>query len=201
MNKKTYRIQNDDKIFVKDLTHEDVQKSFQFFKTFSEEKRKYFRSNVLAKKHLIARAVEAEKGNIIRRIALIDDTIVGDASLEIETGSWKSGTAHLRLVIAPKHSGKGVQYVLAKDMYDLAHDKQLEKIVTKFMRPQEDLKDIYQKLGFSLEGVLPDYVQDQKGDDQDMVIMVASLEEFRKAQNFIGDWLDNEHSSVGPGEM
>ena len=31
--------------------------------------------------------------------------------------------------------------------------------------------------------------------------MVASLDDMRKAYSFIGDWLDDEGTSLGPGEM
>tara|TARA_B100002003_G_C13999883_1_gene482751 strand:- start:324 stop:929 length:606 start_codon:yes stop_codon:yes gene_type:complete len=201
MNKKTYRLTNEEKVTVRDLNHNDVLQSQKFFQAISESERKYFRSDVLDIKHLQERCLESEKGKIIRRIALISDAIVGDASLEIETDFWKSGSAFLRLVIDPMHIGTGVQYVLAKDMYDIAHDQHLEKIIAKFMRPQKDLMDIYQKLGFRVEGVLPDYVHDQEGKEQDMVVMQASLDEMRKAQQFIGDWLDNGHGTVGAGEM
>ena len=201
MNKKTYRLTNEEKVTVRDLNHNDVLQSQKFFQAIPESERKYFRSDVLDIKHLKERCLESEKGKIIRRIALISDAIVGDASLEIETDFWKSGSAFLRLVIDPMHIGTGVQYVLAKDMYDIAHDQHLEKIIAKFMRPQKDLMDIYQKLGFRVEGVLPDYVHDQEGKEQDMVVMQASLDEMRKAQQFIGDWLDNGHGTVGAGEM
>ncbi|HBN45818.1 MAG: GNAT family protein [Candidatus Marinimicrobia bacterium] len=201
MNKKTYRLTNEEKVTVRDLNHNDVLQSQKFFQAISESERKYFRSDVLDIKHLQERCLESEKGKIIRRIALMSDAIVGDASLEIETDFWKSGSAFLRLVIDPMHIGTGVQYVLAKDMYDIAHDQHLEKIIAKFMRPQKDLMDIYQKLGFRVEGVLPDYVHDQEGKEQDMVVMQASLDEMRKAQQFIGDWLDNGHGTVGAGEM
>ena len=201
MNKKTYRLTNEEKVTVRDLNHNDVLQSQKFFQAIPESERKYFRSDVLDIKHLQERCLESEKGKIIRRIALASDAIVGDASLEIETDFWKSGSAFLRLVIDPMHIGTGVQYVLAKDMYDIAHDQHLEKIIAKFMRPQKDLMDIYQKLGFRVEGVLPDYVHDQEGKEQDMVVMQASLDEMRKAQQFIGDWLDNGHGTVGAGEM
>ena len=48
---------------------------------------------------------------------------------------------------------------------------------------------------------MPDYVHDREGKDQDMVIMIASLEELRRAQQFIGDWLDNGRGDVGAGEI
>ncbi|MFQ6677279.1 MAG: GNAT family N-acetyltransferase [Fidelibacterota bacterium] len=201
MKDKTIRLKNKIIIIIRDLTSKDVNKSHEFFTAIPESKRRFFRSDVTSKKHLKMRAEQSESGKIIRRIALMDEKIVGDASLEIDTDSWKSGTAFLRLVIDPSHSGKGLQYALAKDMYDIAYDKKIEKIIAKFMRPQKDLLDIYTNLGFKMEGVLPDYVHDQKGKDQDLVIMVAPLEDLRSAHDFIGYWLDNDHSSVGAGEM
>lgn len=201
MEKKTFRLKNNSNIIIKDLTLLDVKKSKEFFSAIPESKRRFFRSDVTSEKHLRTRAEQSESGKIVRRIALMENRIVGDASLEIDTDFWKSGTAFLRLVIDPNHSGKGIQYALAKDMYDIAYQKNIEKIIAKFMRPQKDLMDIYSDLGFKMEGVLPDYVHDLKGKEQDMVIMVASIEDLRTAHAFIGDWLDNDHSSVGAGEM
>ncbi len=90
---------------------------------------------------------------------------------------------------------------MANDLVEIATEKHLDKIVTKFMRPQNDLMNIYNSLGFTIEGVLPDYVRDQKGKEQDMVVMVSSLKNLRQAHGFVGDWLDNEQSTIGPGEM
>ena len=201
MSKKTYLLKSKETVTVRDLGRDDVLLSQEFFQSFPESKRKYFRSDVTNINHLEDRCLEAENGKVIRRIALMSGAIVADASLAIDSDTWKSGTAYLRLVIDPDHIGKGVQFALAKDMYDIALEEHLEKIIAKFMRPQKDLLDIYQKLGFRMEGVLPDYVHDQEGKEQDMVVMIASLADLRKAQQFIGDWLDNGHGTVGAGEM
>ena len=69
------------------------------------------------------------------------------------------------------------------------------------MRPQENLMRIYSELGFHMEGVLPDYLVDQAGHEQDMVVMIATLEDMRKAYKFVGDWLDDEHGTIRAGEM
>jgi ribosomal protein S18 acetylase RimI-like enzyme len=60
---------------------------------------------------------------------------------------------------------------------------------------------IYEKLGFKTEGILPDYVVDQIGDEQDLVFMIATLEDMRKAYDFIGDWIHGDHTTIGAGEM
>ena len=196
-----YSLRDGTELTIRNLSGDDFQLSYNFFMSIPEDRRKYFRSDVLDVRHIKERCQDTEKGEILRRIALMNNVIVGDTSLEVDTDSWKSGTAYLRLVIDPKQVGKGVQYVLAKDIYEIAQDKNLKKVVAKFMRPQIDLMDIYQKLGFRMEGVLPDYVHDQEGKEQDLVVMVASLDDMRKAYSFIGDWLNDEGTSLGPGEM
>ncbi|MBT3590775.1 MAG: N-acetyltransferase [Candidatus Marinimicrobia bacterium] len=201
MIEKTFLLKNNSKITIRDLSLKDVNISLAFFKEIPESKRRYFRSDVTNIGHLKERALQSEKGKIIRRIALMDGEIVGDTSIEISSDLWTSGTAYLRLVVPKQYIGKGIQFTLAKDLYDLAQEKKLNKITTKFMRPQKDLMKIYSNLGFKLEGVLPDYVHDLKGKEQDMVVMFATLDDLKLAHQFIGEWLDSDHSSVGAGEM
>lgn len=197
----TYRLKDRSQVIVRDLTVDDVEESYEFFKSFSEERRRYFRSDVTVFEYIRERILETENGHIIRRVAILDGKFVGDASLEIATKGWKSGEAQLRLVISPECEGKEVQFILAKDLYDVAHEKHLNKIIAKFMRPQENLMHIYSELGFHMEGVLPDYLVDQTGHEQDMVVMIATLEDMRRAYKFVGDWLDDERGTIGAGEM
>ena len=146
MNQKTFRLKNKSIIIIRDLTSDDLNKALAFFTAIPESKRKYFRSDVIDESHLKDRAKQSESGKIIRRVAEMDGEIVGDTSLEIETDTWKSSSAYLRMVVPENHLGKGIQFAMAKDMYDIAHDKILEKITTKFMRPQKELMEIYTNL-------------------------------------------------------
>ena len=130
-------------IVIRDLSSDDLENALAFFSAIPESQRKYFRSDVIDKTHLKDRAKQSESGKIIRRVAEMNGEIVGDTSLEIETESWKSSSAYLRMVVPEKQIGKGIQFAMAKDMYDIAHDKKLEKIATKLMRPQKDLLEIY----------------------------------------------------------
>ncbi len=192
---------NDKNIIIKNLTMDDLDKSFKFFNSIPEDIRRYFRSDVTQKNHLKNRIKNTIDGAIIRRIAILDGKIIGDGSLEIAKSNWKKGEAQLRLVISPNQLGNGVQYALAKDLYDIAIEKNVTKIITKIMRPQSELLEIYQNLGFKTEGLLPDYVHDLKGKDQDLIIMIATIEEFHKAYDFIGNWINDEHASISAGEM
>ena len=123
-----YSLRDGTELTIRNLSGDDFQLSYNFFMSIPEDRRKYFRSDVLDVRHIKERCQDTEKGEILRRIALMNNVIVGDTSLEVDTDSWKSGTAYLRLVIDPKQVGKGVQYVLAKDIYEIAQDKNLKKV-------------------------------------------------------------------------
>ena len=64
---------------------------------------------------------------MIRRIAEMDGKIVGDSSLAISSDSWKSSSAYLRMVVPKDQLGKGIQYAMAKDIFDIAHSKKTRK--------------------------------------------------------------------------
>ncbi|MDP6628977.1 MAG: hypothetical protein QF418_04950, partial [Candidatus Marinimicrobia bacterium] len=102
MNQKTFRLKNKSMIVIRDLSSDDLENALAFFSAIPESQRKYFRSDVIDKTHLKDRAKQSESGKIIRRVAEMNGEIVGDTSLEIETDSWKSSSAYLRMVVPEK---------------------------------------------------------------------------------------------------
>jgi len=199
--KHTYTLRDGTELTIRDLTMEDVDLSHEFFLSLSEEERRYLRSDVTNIEHVRERIKVTESGNIIRRIAFIGDEMVGDGSLEISTEEWKGGTGHLRLLIPEAYRDSDVDAVLVSDLYDAAKERQLKNIITKLMRPQKEVIKMYEHLGFSIEGILSDYLIDQTGEEQDMVILICALEDLQKVHDFVGGWIDDEHGTIGAGEM
>jgi hypothetical protein len=95
MSKKTYLLKSKETVTVRDLSRDDVFLSQKFFQSIPESKKKYFRSDVTNVAHLEERCLEAEKGGIVRRIALMSGTIVADASLAVDLDAWKKSWLNL----------------------------------------------------------------------------------------------------------
>jgi len=188
-------------VSIRDLSKEDVDSSLRFFKSLSENERRYLRSKVTEKKHIKNRIESSLSGNIIRRAVFLKDSIIADGSLETFTDEWKEGTGYMRLVLHNNYRNLGAGHILAWDLFQTAYDNKLKRLITKLMRPQTGLTGLYEELGFKHEGLLPNYVIDQLGIEQDMLIMICSLEDLRKVHDFIGDWIDAGHTSIGAGEM
>jgi len=76
--------------------------------------------------------------------------------------------------------------LMAGALYDLAVSAGIEEIVVKIMAPQTAALRIFQKLGFSHEVVLRDYVKDMKGTRRDLVLMRCRLEDlWQKYEEFL----------------
>ena len=70
--------------------------------------------------------------------------------------------------------------IIMRELYFLAIEKKVEKVVAKMMKPQAAARTICKKLGFHEELVIPDYVKDQSGKSQDLVIMTCNIQELWK---------------------
>ena len=64
-----------------------------------------------------------------------------------------------------------------RELYYLAAERKLDRIVARFMGPQEGARRILTRLGFRDEFLIPKHVRDQAGNWQDMIIMRCNLDD------------------------
>jgi RimJ/RimL family protein N-acetyltransferase len=77
---------------------------------------------------------------------------------------------------------------MMRELYFLAAEKNVQKLVVQMMRPQTAARTICRKLGFHEEHLLPDYVQDITGKVQDLIIMTCDMKDFwSELENLYGD--------------
>jgi L-amino acid N-acyltransferase YncA len=151
--------------------------------------RAYLRRDVY-KKEVVAERIRAMRsGNVKRVVALVDDRIVADAALEFESLAWKKHVAEVRLIVDSAYQRKGLGMLMARELYSIATEGQVEEIVVRMMRPQIAARSIFRKLGFHEETVLPDYVKDLEGHKQDMILMRCDLQAlWNELEDFISTW-------------
>jgi hypothetical protein len=64
---------------------------------------------------------------------------------------------------------------MAHELYMLANEHQVERLIVRMMRPQRGARNIFHKLGFHEEFLIPDHVKDLDGNWQDLIIMRSNL--------------------------
>jgi L-amino acid N-acyltransferase YncA len=180
MMEKTETLKDGTKVTIRNLTVEDLDRLMSFYQSLPEEDKKYLRVDVTNRNIVKQRIEFAEAGNIFRIIALKGDTIIADGALELTTEEWRRHQGELRVIVAEEFRRKGVGMIIMREVYFLAIEKKVEKVVAKMMKPQVAARTICKTLGFHEELVIPDYVKDQTGKSQDLVIMTCDIQELWK---------------------
>ncbi len=177
---KTETLKDGTKVTIRNLTVEDLDRLMSFYRSLPEEDLRYLRVDVTNRNIVKQRIEAAESGDIFRIIALKGDSIIADGALELTTEEWRRHQGELRVIVAEEFRHKGVGMIIMRELYFLAVEKKVEKVVAKMMKPQVAARTICKTLGFHEELVIPDYVKDQTGKSQDLVIMTCDIQELWK---------------------
>ena len=178
-------------VAIRPMTRDDLDRSHAFFGELDAEDRAYLRRDVSARAVVEERIRAMDSGKVKRLVAVLDDRIVADAALELEGGGWKQHVAEVRLIVASEVQRKGLGRLMARELFSIAAEEQVEEIMVKMMRPQIAARSIFRRLGFHEETLLPDYVKDLSGQKHDLILMRCDLEAlWEKMEDAVvhGDW-------------
>ena len=160
---------------IRPIRPEDAEASLGFFAGLGEDELRYMRRDVLQQEIVEERIRETASGLVDRVVALHEDRIVADGSLERERYRWGENVAQIRLIVAPDFRRAGLGMRIARELYVLGHQHDVARINVRAMRPQKGAIEIFHRLGFREEFVIPDHVRDRDGAWQDLVVMRCDL--------------------------
>lgn len=167
-------------ITIRNITMEDLEKYLAFFRSLPPSDRKYLRIDVTDRKLVKDRIKQIENGDVFRIIALKEGDIIASGALEICGDDWHKNHAELRVIVARKYQRKGLGLIMNRELYLIAAQHNIKKVIAKIMKPQQGAVKILKKLGFHEKSLIPGYVQDQEHHDQDQIILTCDMTDFWK---------------------
>jgi RimJ/RimL family protein N-acetyltransferase len=174
---KKVNLKDGSEVTIRNMRPKDVDLSFDFFCSLPEEDRRYLRADVTRRDVVERRTTELDCGRVDRLVAVMEDEIVADGSLELQGHGWGDSIGEIRLMVARPYQHLGLGTLLARELYYLGMQHKLERIVVRVMRPQSRAHRIMKRLGFREEFLIPEHVRDQDGAWQDLIIMRCNLED------------------------
>ncbi|HKF55483.1 MAG TPA: GNAT family protein, partial [Blastocatellia bacterium] len=76
-----------------------------------------------------------------------------------------------QLLISPALRGLGIGTLLANEVFALAREQGLQKLVARMAAEQKGAIQVFERLGFRPEALLADYVIDRQGRTHDLIVM------------------------------
>ena len=179
-------------ITIRELTLDDLENLMKFFTSLPLKDQQYLRIDVTNKEIVKTRISDALHKKDIRLTVLHNDQIIATGALELSHDDWRRNQGELRLIVAHDYQHKGIGLMLARELYYLAVENGVKKLVVKMMKKQKSARNLLKKLGFSHEVIIPDYVTDKSEKLQDLVIMTCDMKDFWKELEHIyqaSDWM------------
>jgi len=118
---------------------------------------------------------DADAGSRFTTLAHYGGELVGYGSLNLRGLQWMSHLGEIRVIIAEAHRRRGLGHVLTERVFETARELGLLKLVAQMTREQIGARRVFERLGFSPEALLTDWVIDRSGRTRDMMIMSYDL--------------------------
>lgn len=119
-------------------------------------------------------------GYVRTLLARVDGELIGYATLHRSELRWSEHVAELRMVVGEGFRGKGLGRRLTEEIFALALDLGVEKMMARMTTDQKGAIATFEGLGFHPEALMRDHVKDLEGNPHDLIVMshdVASFEQ------------------------
>jgi len=110
-------------------------------------------------------------GQIKTVLAEANGKLVGHGTLSHNSLQWTRHLGEIVLLLSPQYRRIGLGSLLAKELFSIAGELGLQKIVARMASEQEGAFRVLDRLGFSAEALLGDYVIDRDGRTHDLIVM------------------------------
>ena len=117
-----------------------------------------------------------EKGATMTVLAEVDGEMAGYASLHLEQARWTRRVGEVRVQVGVSYRGVGLGRQLTAQIFRLGQTRGLKKMAAMMTPDQAGARAAFEKIGFSVEALLQDWVVDRKGRPRDLLIMSHDLE-------------------------
>jgi len=112
-----------------------------------------------------------KKGRTITVMAESGGELLGYASLHHNEVLWTRHVGEIRVLLKPELRGFGLGKALANEVFAIAKDLGLQKVMVQMTTDQRGARGMVESLGFRPEALLADFVMGRDGRTYDLLIM------------------------------
>jgi GNAT superfamily N-acetyltransferase len=163
-------------VILRPLAEEDEEALRQFYGELCLSDRWFFKEDPCNRAVIKGWLENQKTGQAFCLLALHEGRIVAHASILMRPYGCRSHIGRLRITVSPQFRSQRLGTWMVLDLIRRAMDLGLDKVQADFVVGVDDLAiEAVRRLDFVEEGLLKDYVRDEKGISYDCRIMVRHL--------------------------
>jgi RimJ/RimL family protein N-acetyltransferase len=162
-------------VTLRPLQASDEAALLAFFCRLSPEDRQFLRDDVTRPELIHAWCQEIDYDRVLPILAECGGRIVGDATLHRRPAGWMRHLGEIRVVTDPFYRRRGLASILAREVFYVALQAGLDKMVAEVGADQLAAIKVFEKLGFRQEGRLIGQIMDLQGRRHDLVVLTTDI--------------------------
>jgi len=103
--------------------------------------------------------------------------VIGYGNLHFSRQQWTRHIGEIRVLVDAKYRGLGVGERLVDELIKLARERGLLRVVANIAANQPRVRAMFERLDFTAEALLTDWLKDRNQQKHDMVIMSRELDD------------------------
>ena len=153
----------------------DVYRLHAFASSLPKDDLQFLRVDITRLVVVIHWAQNIKAGLTVTVLAEEDGEVVGYASVHNDQVSWQRHLGELRIQVGQAYRGCGLGGLLGKEIFAIASDLGIEKIVAQMTVDQRQAIALVERHGFKHEAVLHEFVIGRDGRKNDLVVMTCNV--------------------------
>jgi L-amino acid N-acyltransferase YncA len=116
-----------------------------------------------------------ERGTTVTLLAEPENLLAGYASLQVNPVRWTRQVGQIAINVLPEWRSRGLGEALCEELVTLARSLKLRKVVAQMVADHKSARALFERLGFHVESLLPDWVEDREGHTRDLLLMAYTV--------------------------
>lgn len=174
----TYRnlitLRDGTRVLLRALNEDDGDRLQSMFATISDDDAEAMRDNVKDPSAVQRWVDELDYSRVIPLVAVVNDEIVGDATLHLGRGPYRH-KAEVRIFLSKSYRQRGLGTAMLKALIDIAKRLELHLLTVEVIANSISVIRAFRGLGFQMQTTLPDYFMMRDGETLDVALMMLPL--------------------------
>jgi RimJ/RimL family protein N-acetyltransferase len=162
-------------VTLRPLVPGDEGNLLEFFRRLSAEDRQFLRDDVMRPETVRAWCHEPDYDRVLPILAELEGRIIGDATLHRHPSGWMRHVGEIRVATDPFFRRRGLASALAREIFYLALQAGLDKMIAEVAADQVAAAKVFEKLGFLHEARLTGHIVDLQGRKHDLLILSTDI--------------------------
>jgi L-amino acid N-acyltransferase YncA len=157
------------------MTPADSHRIVTFARSLPEDDLLFLRTDITKAFVVMLWCQNIKAGLTVTVLAEREQEVVGYASMHHNEVSWQRHLGELRVQVGPQYRSQGLGKLLAGEIFAIARDMGLRKIVAHMTPDQHGAIATVSRYGFEQEALLRDFVIDRVGRTRDLMVMTCDV--------------------------